>query len=422
MKKYLGIISSLEQGIENRGFAITDVIFRLFLVLFFADCVVNYFVHVPVFVAGSIVLLPLLFGLSLIKNRNEKFVLLFTGVLVIVSIINNIVHQFHEKNISDLVFILLFVFAYFFYRHNINQLKIINVIIFLLVSVFMLSVTLIKIDSDPLLKEQQDVKRKWVAPALKWEKKELDVIEAKRYYHSGIFRHSHIASYFFGFFALFFLSRFWKKKKIINLLVVLLSLVLLIYTGSRAMLFALSLSSILFLIRRKYWVYLIPVILILIGVILSIDYILKITEGTVFYQYFAFIKTSTENFTRLSRYRIWYSWWTEVRGFGFWDYIIGRTNYSGLAINKINLNYEIWFHNDLLNIFYSYGIFGMILYVALFVRIFIDNRKIIVNHFFIFLFYFTMCITAVINGFYFYFPIFMMYLFILMIKEQKQLK
>ncbi|MEA3446150.1 MAG: O-antigen ligase family protein [Bacteroidota bacterium] len=421
MKKIINIISHFNEYVANKGINPVNVFFRLFLVLFLVDSAINYFTHVPVFVIGAIIIFPVFFFMSLINNPDKKQMLAFILAFIIISIFNNIVHPFHEKNISDLLFVFLFFAAYFYYRENINKLIVANVWLFLLASLFMFSFAFINIQSDPLAKKDRVHKYKHSPTAIKWKKNKLDKIEAPRNYNAGIFRYSHIASYFFGFLMIFFLNKYWKKNKIVSVAIIIVSFALLFYTGSRAMIFAVFLSSILFLIRRKYYVYLLPIAAIIGAGVIWVDYFLSISGGSIFYQFVALIKTGTENFTRLSRYRIWYSWWVEVQDFGFLDFLIGRTNYSGILANKANLNYEIWFHNDFLNIFYSYGILGLLLYVWFFVRIFIDNRSFITGNFFIFTFFVAMLITAIINGFYFYFPIFLLYLFFLMIKEEKHI-
>jgi hypothetical protein len=173
------------------------------------------------------------------------------------------------------------------------------------------------------------------------------------------------------------------------------------------------------LLRKKYIFYLVLLIVALLMLVITNDFILQLTKGSIFYQYFTFVQTSTENFTRLSRFRLWYSWWIEVREFGFWDFMTGKSYTSALIANARNLDYKVWFHNDFLNIFYTYGIWCTILYIWFFIKIYRDNKSCIKQNIFIFIFYISMVITALINGFYYYFPVFLLYLFFSMIKQEK---
>jgi len=255
---------------------------------------------------------------------------------------------------------------------------------------------------------------------INWVSNPLDMLEYFRVYHNGLFRLPHIASYFFGFLFLFFAFQYQKKKKITDIILLVVSLVLCFYTGSRAVLAALVLSVLIFLFRKKYIIYFTLLAVTLLIMIVANDYLMQLTKDTIFYQYFTFIQTSTENFTRLSRFRLWYSWWLEISEFGFWDIMIGKSFINALIANANNLDYKVWFHNDFLNIFYSYGIWCTVLYIWFFVKIYRDNKVLIRQNLFIFVFYSSMVITALINGFYYYFPVFLLYLFFYMIKSEKQ--
>ncbi len=162
-------------------------------------------------------------------------------------------------------------------------------------------------------------------------------------------------------------------------------------------------------------------IIFLLILIFTNDYLLQLTKDTVYYQYFSFFKTSTANITRLSRYRLAYSWWIEIREFGFLDFVIGKSYMNSMVANTKNLGLDVWFHNDFLSISYTYGILGILLYIWFFVKIYRDNKSLIKQNIFIFVFYFSMIFTAILNGYYYYFPVFLLYIFFLMIKNEKQL-
>lgn len=90
-----------------------------------------------------------------------------------------------------------------------------------------------------------------------------------------------------------------------------------------------------------------------------------------------------------------------------------------ILANAENINWADWFHNDFLSVAYTYGLVGLVLYAGLFYKIFTDNKALIKNNLFLFTFYFSMLFSAIINGFYYYYPIFLMFLFVLMLKQEK---
>ena len=444
---------------------LVDVFFWLFIASFLIDRIINYFIHFPFFVGSALLIFPFLFFITQYKNPDRKRLMIVVFSFILITIINSIVYFFGVKNISDLLFIILFITIYFYYKKNINNLKKANAYLFFALSLFLFSFTFFNIDSNltnknsytsalswitsfdeesekltkiriekkkrkkekrkkerrKKEKRKQEVQKVRESGELTWEHNELDVLEYLRIYHNGLFRVPHIASYFFGFLFLFFAYQYQNKKKILFMVLMVISIGLCIYSGSRAVLAAFVLSTIIFLFNRKYIRYLAMVFVAMLILVFSREYFLQISKDTFLFQYFAFIETTLENFSRLSRYRLWYSWWIEVSEFGFLEFVIGKSYMSAMYANAINLNYKVWFHNDFLNIFYTFGIWCALLYIWLFVKIFRDYKTYIKQNIFIFIFYTSMIITAFVNGFYYYFPVFLLYLFLLMIKNEKQL-
>jgi hypothetical protein len=243
----------------------------------------------------------------------------------------------------------------------------------------------------------------------------------KRTVHAGLFRRTHIASYFFGFLFLFFAYRYQASRKKANLLIALLVLFFCIYTGIRSIPIAFIVSILIFLFRKKYVLYFIPLSLIVAGIIIKIDFFLTLTEHTFFYHFFDKIHALSSNITELARFKLYQSWWEEVSSFRLLDFLIGKSYMNVTIANSKNVNMGLWFHNDFLNIFFTYGALCALLYVWFFVKIFIDHMYYIRKNIFISMFYWTMVITAIVNGFYYYFPVFLLYLFFVMIKNEKEL-
>ncbi|MCF6341569.1 MAG: hypothetical protein L3J31_02025 [Bacteroidales bacterium] len=461
MSKLPGFKGAFKRAFDKYEPKLPGVFFWLFLASFVLDRVVNFFVHFPFFVGVALLLFPLLFLVTQYRNPEKRKLNLLVFSFLTITILSSIVFLFGVKNISDLLFILLFFTVYFYYRHNINRLKISNIFLFLGISLILFSFTFARIDSGAINVTEYSSSFNWITyydeksndvsekkpivqsgekqvnqsdkkpeekkavakkrTKLRWKKNALDSIEAVRVYHNGLFRIPHVASYFFGFLFLFFAHQYQKKKKMLFMVLLAVSLAFCIYTGSRAILAAFVLSMILFLFNRKHIVYLSLLLVVFWVLVFANKYFLQLSRDTFFYQYFAFIETSIENFTRLSRYRLWFSWWVEVRKFGVWELLIGKSYMNAVYANADNLDYKVWFHNDFLNIFYTFGTWCTLLYIWFFIKIYRDNKNYIRQNIFIFIFYCSMVITAIINGFYYYFPVFLLYMFFFMIKSEKQL-
>jgi len=447
------IINLTNKLVEKNKSNLVHAFFWFFIASFVADQIINSFFHFPFFVVSALLLFPFLFIVTQYKNRNKQQLYVLVFSFFTLTILNSIVYVFDVKNISDLIFILLFVTIYYYYQENINSLSISNVYLFFGLSVILFSFTFIGIDSHYGIKtEYRSSFNNWANSTdvdLKdyskgssntslnesrekeeysennetqiWKPKPIHILKKLRIFHNGLFRVSHVASYFFGFLFLFFAYKSQKKKKILHLILLLVSIGFCIYTGSKTVLLAIVLSIIIFLVLKRSFIYSVIVLIIFTLLIYEREYILQITENTILYPYSVLVYISVENLTTVSRFQIWNSWWIEISEFGFWDFVLGKSFANVLLSNQRNLDLRIWFHNDFLNIFYTYGIGGILLYIWFFVKIYRDNKIEIRNNIFIFTFYFSMIISAFINGFYYYFPVFLLYLFFLMIKTEKQI-
>jgi len=97
--------------------------FLYFLLMYTLDLIFNFFQLVPFFVATSLVIFPLLFISTQILNseRNQLYILIFSFAFI--SLLNSVFQSFHVKNISDLLFISLFITIYYYYKNQINNLN-----------------------------------------------------------------------------------------------------------------------------------------------------------------------------------------------------------------------------------------------------------------------------------------------------------
>ncbi|MCP4632843.1 MAG: oligosaccharide repeat unit polymerase [candidate division Zixibacteria bacterium] len=405
---------------SNHGIA--NTLFIVCLCVFTVDRVLNYFIHAPIFVASSLIIIPVIPYFCIIKQGgNNPEILVIISIFALIAIINNLIYEFHIKNISDLSFILLFIICYYLYRSHKNHLSTKLPSVFYIISILLFIVSYFGIESGSIFTNSIiDGFSGTKVPKLSWDANSMDEIEVMRSYHQGFFRVAHIASYFFGFISLYYFYLFSKDRRYINLLLSVVAVSFCLYTGSRTFIVAFFISVFLSSLRKKYIVYSGAMTAIAVMIVLNLKSILGFIEGTFLYQYFSLIETVINNFSRLSRYRIWYSWYHEVKEFGFVDYLIGKTYYNSHIANAVNLKYPVWFHNDFLNIFYAYGIICLLLYSAFCYKIYYDNKPFIKNNAIIFVFYFTMLISAFFNGLYYYFPVFLLFLFFLMLEREKQ--
>ncbi len=446
MKRVSDITNQLTEFVAKYESKLIDVFFWYFIASFFIDRIFfSISIAFPFFVVSALLVFPFLFFLSQHKNPDKRKLYVLIASFLLITTLNSIVYLFDVKNISDLLFVVLFITIYFYYKENMDSLKTVNVYVFLVLSLFLFSFTFFGFDADSSStrntnyystfseknaseKKIHHVKK---APSVKKsspkktntikKSKQFDKPKPFKVRHTGLFRRTHMASYFFGFLFLFFSYQFQKKKGALNAIILTVSLAFCFYTGIRTMPVAFIISIFLFLFRKKYIYYLISLLAVLVFLIIANDYFLQLTRNTIFYQYFYLIHSGTENFTGLARFKLYQSWWMEVSEFGFWNFMIGKSYINAMLANGQNYGMRLWFHNDFLNIFYTYGIWATMLYIWFFIKIYRDNKDYIKQNIFIFVFYSSMVITAIINGFYYYFPVFLLYLFLVMIKREKQL-
>lgn len=369
---------------------------------FSLDSVVNYFLPVPIYVSFTLIL----FGIFLLpgflpKEHYYKFlgVVLFFGFPFL---INCLKVGLSKESLSDLLYIFIFYGSFFLYsnssqQRNFEYIKPKFVFLFCLLCVLLFVPTFFGLTERSTM--------------------EFDTadIEYRRSYRQGFFRIAHIASYFFAILLLFIICN--RKNKIFGKLAISFFLLFFLFlTGSRTALVVLMLGIFMYFFRRKF-----IVVSIVIGVSTyfltkNIDSLLNISNDTIFFQYISFFKTATSNFERLSRIIIWNSWWLEVKNFGLNDFLWGRGFSESFNANERNIYNRIWFHNDFLSIFYSYGLLPTILYVWLFFYIFSKNKVQISSSLYLYMAFASFWLSGIFNGFYYYYPSILLYIFYAMIK------
>jgi hypothetical protein len=432
-----------------------NVVFRVFLLLFVADSVINYYVKIPVFVTGLLILTPVIW-IFLYPTKNFKTVSIVSLIFLLPAIGHLFLQGFHRRTISDLIFILSFVSIYYYYLHHNHQLQSRKIGLFSVLMVVMFSATFFGYNSEkwtdnrPLyygellekkgliaqeqcgememkeankraenpgkIKSNSNNDQSKSTPNFFGKERPLDFLEISRRYHNGFFRLPHIASYLFGFLIMYYAFLFQHKKKLLHLALAGLMLMLLLYTGVRATLAAFLVSFVLFFMKRKYAAWMISFFALAAIMVLLRHPLYKIFKDTFAGQYFATLITLLDNVGAFSRVLIWKSWFHEMSTFKWYEFLIGRGFISSYDANVKNLMFAEWFHSDFLSIMYSYGLIAFLAYGWFVYQIFRENRSQITQNLFIFSSFFTMVILMIINGFYYYNTVLLMYLFINLIQ------
>ena len=451
-----------------------ELIFLSSLLFFIIDNIVNYYTNLPVFVAFSIFILPVIWLGLYLDGRKMIFLISFSTVFIIATIIGNLIYPFHKSSVADLIFILMFATAYFYYRNHKEVLKLWPSHIFLVVSIILFGFTIVGVNSMSLhtnekefknleligisfdsLVEQghsvDEIKDKipenldadslirsklkayfpnqpgidtmqnlgvTMVPGIKIEKEELDKIEKKRHYNYGLFRVPHVPAYFFGFLLLLYIFLIYRKRKWIYLLPLMLISYLILLNGVRTFIVAAGLSVLIwFFVRRNIWFFVAFSVAGVFFIVFRYE-IFEITKHTILRPLSSLLVTVIDNPDRLSRVALFRSWIHELQDFSWLDFLTGKNFYQSKMANLKNLFTPTWYHNDLLSIIFSYGLPAGFLFIFLFIKIYRDNRHIFNQNAFAFIFFLTIILTSMFNGFYYYFPIFLMYIFWLIANQQ----
>jgi hypothetical protein len=411
----------LGQLLKLTGIRNPNVVFMVSLAAYLADAVTNYFVHIPLFVAYLIVLLPALWLDLWLHCRKNRFMMVFAFVFIIPFTINSFLHLFHRTNISDLVFILFLPTAYFYYKNRISDLRINRVHIYAAVTLFMFSfgfagINSMKVNRSAQVKKQHAITR---PRTVKDPKSELNFLESYRKYNFGLFRIPHISAYFLGFLALFYGFIYQRKRNLLYALIAFGLIVLVLYSGVRAFIGAALLALIITFLLKKSLIYLSGIALAVLLLLLFRVEIYLLTANTILRPFTATFITLVDNIEKISRFLIWRSWWAEFSQFELYQLLIGKSYFSSILANLANLHLGEWFHNDFLSIIYAYGMPAFGVYCYLFVRIYNDHAEQINSNIIISVVFWCMPILALLNGLYYYFPIFFIFIFLVMIKNEK---
>lgn len=445
-----------------------NLIFAIFLVGFFIDSVLNFFYPIPVLVPVMMVMLPIIWLLSWNYKQSLPFAIA-SLVFILTAIAHNLIFGFYKKNISDLVFILVFIAIYHYYSINSISLKNNTLFIFAIMITLMFSFTFFDLDSGAwktnkphyedntenfeqllsIAKESQRIQKDTLASKTTTSGKEKtsktgdprflkdksapdaplpqilkpvrpkDILEYFRTYRNGLFRLPHIAAYFFGFLLLWFCFRYTITKQPWLLVLSGILLLMMLLTNVRTVMVALVISLLIYVSFKKKLLFKIGILAVVALVFIFRNQLYAVFQDTFLSSYFSMLITFTENFSRFSRVLLWKSWLHELSNFGFLDFMTGKSFYSSVKANSRNLFFAEWFHNDFMSIFYAYGVFGLTAFIWFFIRIYCDHSWKIRSNPFVFIFYTSMVLTSFLNGYYYFHPVFLLFIFILMSNEVK---
>ncbi len=160
---------------------ITNGYFLVFLIIFSLDLIFNFFHHLPLFVAVALVIFPFLFTSTQLFNTQRTPLNLLIISFVVVAILSSIIHVFHVKNISDVLFILLFFTIYFLYKNNYKSLDVRYAILFFLTSFVLFGFSFVGIDAEIYKDALQFKEYILEGGVLKWNNSFLDALEAQGY-------------------------------------------------------------------------------------------------------------------------------------------------------------------------------------------------------------------------------------------------
>lgn len=396
-----------------------NTIFLVTLFMFLADNIANFLGDVPVFAAYSLLLLPLLWFQLWTDEKLNRFIKVSAVIFISTFLVTNLMYGFNKRNISDLVYILLFITSYYYYdlhRHKIKPgvVHIFLIVVLLLFSFAFAGVNSMSFNQNKKIKDgiEFDSSKK-----ITHDRDALDILEYNRDYNYGLFRIPHVATYFLGFLALFYGFIFLKKRQWYWLTMSILLFILMIFTGVRTFAAAILLALAIYFIRRKtIWIFLSLLIAALLLILFRFK-IYFITQDTILEPFTSLVITIVDNFDRLSRALIWKSWLLEMQQFGFIDFLTGKSFYESVMANLENLHRPLWFHSDFFSIVFSYGILALAMYAVFFVKMFRRYAPELRSGIFPYLFFFTMLFASFINGMYYYFPVLILFMFFAIINQ-----
>lgn len=318
---------------------------------FALDNAVNYFSPVPVYVASIPVSILLMFRFT--RDQMDRIWFIASILLLMASVLVNFARfKTSIEDISDILFLAQFFSAFFYARNARVSPSAISHATYVFALLFLPALIGINATDSG---EDVDVFRSGSSD-----------VEFLRIYNQGLYRLPHVASYLLAFSSLWwtYIATYSRKKR--HLIVAAVFLMFTLYTGSRTPVIVMGAAYLVANVRLRVREMLITVGIVILAALLFayMREILDALFGSFLYQYLSFFETVRDNFDRLSRVIIWNSWFTAISSFNALDFFVGRNFSSSFDFNAREIGLYIWFHNDFLSAFYSYGVLVLIAYVV----------------------------------------------------------
>jgi hypothetical protein len=318
---------------------------------FALDNAVNYFSPVPVYVASIPVSILLMFRFT--RDQMDRLWFIACILLLMASVLVNFARfRTSIEDVSDILFLAQFFSAFFYARNARISPSAISHATYVFALLFLPA--LIGINGSES-SEDVDV----------FTSGSNDV-EFLRIYNQGLYRLPHVASYMLAFGSLWWTYVATYSRKTRHLMLAAVFLAFTLYTGSRTPVIVMGAAYLVANIRLRVREMLVSAGIVILAALFFV-YMTEILDalfGTFLYQYVSFFATMHDNFDRLSRVIIWNSWWSAVSSFNALDFFFGRNFSSSFDFNAREIGLYIWFHNDFLSVFYSYGMPVLIAYVV----------------------------------------------------------
>jgi hypothetical protein len=358
---------------------------------FALDNVVNYFYPAPVYVVSIPISILLMF--RSMHDQDDRLWFIACILCLITSVLVNFLRFAVSKDdVSDILFLALFFAAFLYARHARVSPVAINRATYVFAMLFLPA--LIGINATDCCDDTNI-----------FSSGSTD-IEFLRIYNQGLYRIPHVASYMLAFSGLWWMYVASYSRKIRHFAIAAVFAAFTLYTGSRTPIIVIGAGYLVANIRLRTRGMLITASIFILASLFFIHMkeVLNFLFGSFLYQYLSLFQTMVDNYDRLSRVIIWNSWLSAVSSFNGLDLFFGRDFSNSYDFNTREIGLSIWFHNDFLSVFYSYGAFVFIAYIVPHmmvirkaVQVRSSSRLLTVLGFFI-------SASAFVNGFYKYMP------------------
>lgn len=388
------------------SFKNSSFILYITLIVFFLDSLINYFISFPV----QILLLPLFVMYMLISYKSVYTYCLLLCVFLLVIFGSR--YTFTSYDVGYFIYLAFLIVSFVYLKGCVGKGSIYGnlfVVRFLFItsSIFFWSY-LLGFDN-----QVHDVDMS----------AEGANIEYYRQYHSGLFRAPHFPSYIFYFLSLvviYFKRDFPKFEWCFMLLFCIISVLV---SGTRTPIYAFLLASLFVLITRNYKYFLSACLMVFVFILLyyNIDFFLNEAKGTVFYQYLSFVHTIKYEPERLSRFQLFSAFYQGLDSFNIVDFILGKSfSYQYDIVNRY-LGQKLWFHNDFLSLFYSYGVMFSLWLIYYVCRYYINHVHPI-NNYILSVYFLSLVFFSIFNGIIYHPTYLIFYLFFMMVSYERERK